>query len=213
MKITDIYENYRIMPNLQEHQLRVAGVAKLICDNFAQDLDTNSIITACLLHDMGNIIKASFDTFPQFLEPQGLAYWQQVKDDFIKKYGSDETQATYLIIDELDTQKNIRDLIHAFGFPNAEDRYRDTDYAKKICGFSDMLVAPTGVTTFEQRMADAKKRYVYDRQKWTEENFDRLKAFWEKVEQQIFEKCSIKPEDINNETVKPLIEKLKDFEI
>lgn len=213
MKITDIYENYRIMPNLQEHQLRVAGVAKMICDNFTQDLDTNSIITACLLHDMGNIIKASFDTFPQFLEPQGLAYWQQVKNDFISEYGNDETQATYKIIDELDTQKNIKDLVYAFGFSNAEDRYRDTDYAKKVCGFSDMLVAPTGVTTFGQRMADAKKRYVYDRQKWTEQDFERLKDFWEKVQQQIFEKCKIKSKDINDEAVKPLIDKLREFEI
>ena len=31
------------------------------------------------------------------------------------------------------------------------------------------------------------------------------------IEEQIFAKCKIKPENINDETVKPIIEKLKDF--
>ena len=37
-KILDIYDEYKIMPNLQEHMLRVAAVASLICDNFDEVL-------------------------------------------------------------------------------------------------------------------------------------------------------------------------------
>ena len=39
MKISEIYEKYKIMPNLQEHMLRVAGVASIICDNFSKKIE------------------------------------------------------------------------------------------------------------------------------------------------------------------------------
>ena len=45
------------MPNLAMHQLRVAGVAMQICESLDTNIDTNSVVKACLLHDMGNIIK------------------------------------------------------------------------------------------------------------------------------------------------------------
>ncbi len=62
-KISEIYEEYKIMPNLREHQLRVAAVAAQICDNFNKPLNKKEIITACLLHDMGNIIKFKLELF------------------------------------------------------------------------------------------------------------------------------------------------------
>ena len=55
-KISEIYAEYKIMPNLQMHMYRVAAVASLIYDNFNEPLNKEEIITACLLHDMGNII-------------------------------------------------------------------------------------------------------------------------------------------------------------
>src|SRR3989344_2472976 len=102
MKITEIYEKYKIPPNLQLHQLRVAGVASIICDNFDKPLDKGSIITTCLLHDMGNILKFNFDIFPEeFYGKQGRAYWEKVKQEFKEKYGEDEHKATHAIAEEL----------------------------------------------------------------------------------------------------------------
>ena len=82
------------MPNLQEHMLRVAAVASLVCDNFNEPLPKDDIITACLLHDMGNIIKSDLQYFPEFIKPEGLDYWQKVKDEYIEKYSRDEHKAT-----------------------------------------------------------------------------------------------------------------------
>jgi len=39
MKIQQIYDKYQIMPNLQEHMLRVAGVASIICDNYTKPVN------------------------------------------------------------------------------------------------------------------------------------------------------------------------------
>ena len=82
--IQQIYSDYKIMPNLQLHQLRVASVAKIIAENFKEKLDKESIVIACLFHDMGNIIKFNFSYFTEFLKPEGLEYWQAVKNEYIK---------------------------------------------------------------------------------------------------------------------------------
>ena len=68
MTILEIYEKYKIMPQLQEHQLRVASVAKTICDHLLVPVHTDHVVSVCLLHDMGNILKFDLQKFPQFGE-------------------------------------------------------------------------------------------------------------------------------------------------
>ena len=67
MNIFNIYAKYKIPPQLQTHQLRVAAVAKTICEHLWPKLsDMRTIISTCLVHDMGNIIKFDLDKFPKF---------------------------------------------------------------------------------------------------------------------------------------------------
>ncbi|USN54769.1 MAG: HD domain-containing protein [Candidatus Peribacteria bacterium] len=63
--IQDIYTQYQIPPSLQEHMLRVAAVAEQICLHSSQEIDHATIVTAALLHDMGNIIKFNLDKLPE----------------------------------------------------------------------------------------------------------------------------------------------------
>ncbi len=84
----EIYTAYEIMPSLQLHQLRVAAVAKLICQNFRQSVNERDVILACLFHDMGNTIKFEPKLMPSVYEPEGVEYWLQIKAEYIKKYES-----------------------------------------------------------------------------------------------------------------------------
>jgi 5'-deoxynucleotidase YfbR-like HD superfamily hydrolase len=86
------------MQNLQDHQLRVAAVASIICDSFDFLINKEKIIKVCLLHDMGNIIKFQLDYFPELNKPEGLEYWQNVQKEFIAKYGPNEHNATMKIM-------------------------------------------------------------------------------------------------------------------
>ncbi len=67
--VQQIYNDYNILPLLQLHQLRVAGVAKLITESITIPVDAQAVVLACLFHDMGNIIKADFTYFPEALQP------------------------------------------------------------------------------------------------------------------------------------------------
>ncbi len=218
MKISEIYEKYKIMPQLQEHMLRVAGVASIICDNFTKPLDKNSIISACLLHDMGNIIKFDLDwtqkIYPQSFDEKSIGFWKKVKDEFIERYGNHEHTATYKILDELGVSKKISSLVQAFGFSKAKLTYEDDIFENKIAAYSDHRTNPHGVVPIHERFLDLKIRYK-DKIKIGERyfEFEKLCSYWLKIEKQIFAHCKIKPEDITEEKVKPLISKSRNFNI
>lgn len=157
MIIADIYKKYSIMPNLALHQLRVAAVAKMIME--ALDMQQDSVISACLLHDMGNIIKFRLCDFPEFLQPEGLDYWEQVKISTIQKYGPDEHIATYTIAKEIGVSAETLACIEAVGFSNSIKNVK-ASLTHRICAYADLRVGPHGLLTLRQRLEDGLKRYA-----------------------------------------------------
>lgn len=213
--ILEIYKEYKLMPSLQDHMFRVAAVAYLICDNFNDPLQKEEIILTCLLHDMGNIIKSDLNYFPEFIKPEGLEYWQKIKDEYIEKYGKDEHQATLEIIRELNINNadRVAELVDAIDFKRIEENLESEDLSKKICQYADLRVDPHGVVSYEKRMEDGRKRYENRPGFGTLVKRDDLVACGKEIEKQIFFRCKIKPEDINNDTVEPIISELRNFVI
>jgi hypothetical protein len=212
-KITDIYEEYKIMPNLKMHQLRVAAVAKQICESLSLDIDKDVFIRVCLLHDMGNIIKSKLDYFPEFLQPEGIEYWQDIKDSFIEKYGSDEHEATIKIIKELGLEDRVVELAGENRFSYMCTHLKGEDFMQKLIHYADGRVGPHGILSFDERMQDAGKRYENHSLSIDKKEHDRLVDCGKDIEKQIFAHSKIKPEDITDESVAGIIEELKNFEI
>jgi HD superfamily phosphodiesterase len=212
--ITEIYEKYKIMSNLQLHQLRVAAVAKKISDNLVTQIDKAAVVEACLLHDMGNIIKFDLDYFPQFLEPEGLEYWQKVKNEFIDKYGKDEHEATLEIVRGIGASRQVLECIDSIGFNKIKNSYFDGSIEQKVCNYSDMRVGPDGVVTIYERLTDGKKRYEH-RKKYLVGGSVRKEILkeLEELEDQILSKPKIQPSDITDESIEPLIKQLRTYEI
>jgi len=210
--ISEIYSEYKIMPNLQEHMLRVTAVASMVCDNMDVSVKKEEIITACLLHDMGNIIKSKFEFMPEFFEPEGREYWEKVKKDFINKYTDDEEEANRKIARELGMSPRVIFLISQDSF-SLLCKHRDSDDIDvKIMHYADTRVAPYGIVSFDARLEEAKRRYKLAT-KAEEEEREKLAICGREMEKQIFSKCKIKPEDINDQSAAPIISKLRDFVI
>ena len=58
-----VLARFPLVRNLKEHFIRVAAVADIICENWTgPTLDRDTIVAACLLHDVGNIMKIDFDS-------------------------------------------------------------------------------------------------------------------------------------------------------
>lgn len=219
MTIQSIYSRYQIMPNLREHQLRVAGVAQIICNAMKPTVDTKEIVSACLLHDMGNIIKFNLELFPAFLEPEGLTYWKKVQNDYIRTYGNDEHHATISIAEEIldeqlqsQSEQSIKDrileLLHAIGFSNAKKNVETTNLGKKIAAYADMRVKPQGVTSMKDRLTDGRKRFSR-LQRYEKDIFEEMTEYLSKIESQIFAQSSIHSNIITEEGVQDIIPTLQ----
>jgi hypothetical protein len=211
MSISDIYKKYKIMPNLQMHMFRVAAVASLICDNFEGELNKKEIITGALLHDMGNILKFDLSKFPEFTKPEGQEYWESVKREHKNKYGENEHIATNKIVEEIKVSETVVEFINSISFLGAPKSAEENNFNHKIMEYADDRVSPGGVVGLDERLMDLRKRYAYKPGKT--EHRDAFEGAMHKIEKQIFAKCKIKPEDINDESVKNIIEELKNFEI
>ena len=202
------------MPNLRLHMYRVAGVASVICDNISENIDRESIIAACLLHDMGNIIKFKLDLFPTFLEHEGRDYWQTVQNEYFKKYGKDEHVATLDIAREIGVNHKVMHLLKNIGFTRAKENYESPDFDGKIAAYSDMRVEPHGVVSLEHRFRDGRKRTrIHKPNSHDESLFEEMSIYLRKIEKQIFEKTSIKADDIIDVKISDYVTKLADFEI
>lgn len=215
-KIVDIYKEYKITPSLGAHMFRVAAIATLICDNFDEPLPKEDIVTACLLHDMGNIIKFNMNILPEFFEPEGVEYWRKIQNEFVEKYGKNEHKATVEIVKELGVKDEIVKIIDGIDFLLFDKHQVGNDMSMKIAVYSDSRVDPHGVVSYEARMEEGKKRYQNHKSTFgavNETERQRLVECGRQMERQIFAKCRIKPEDINNETINPIISELKNFVI
>lgn len=214
MKIQAIYEKYRIMPSLQLHMLRVTAVAQLICNSIQKQVNQQDILSACLLHDMGNILKFNMELFPEFFEPEGKEYWEQVKNEYQNKYGNDEHLATLSIAEELGVSNRVIELIDAFQFSKAKENFESQDFDRMIAAYSDMRVEPKQVVSLEQRLADGKKRFQLNKRIPNDEYFFvEMTQYLEKIEEAIFNEIQITPNDITNEKVKIILPPLRNFEI
>lgn len=212
----EIYAAYKIMPNLQLHQLRVAAVGKYIAQKAPYELDENAITLAGLFHDMGNIIKSDFSVFPEFAQPEGPEYWEKVKAEFVQKYGQRTHRANVMIAQELKLPKRVIDIIDAVGFSNIKN-VSDADFwEEKIVEYSDCRVGPKGVLSLKDRHDEAHHRYMAhmpQNDKYSEEEYQHLIASAAAIETQIFALSSIAPADITDAAIAPIIEQLWDYQI
>lgn len=207
--IQEIYDEYNIMPTLREHMFRVAAVGEMILDSGDFNADRDQVMTALLLHDMANIIKFDLTVFPQFLEPQGLEYWQNVQDSMRDKYGSDEHAAHIAVAHEVGAGQEVADLVDAIGFHNLCINAESISWAQKICSYADLRVYPHGVVSLDQRLQDGRERYQVspDQERWD------LIDCAKQLEDQIFERCNITPEDITDAAIADYMVKYSEYRL
>jgi hypothetical protein len=214
-KITEIYQTYQNIPMLQLHQLRVAAVASIICDNQDQPVNKQTVVRALLVHDLANILKFDFSYNPILFEPEGVEHWKRVRDNIAKKYQTqDEHHATVAMAKELGMDDAVITCIEAISFDKAVENANGDNLEVKICSYSDMRVDPDGVVSLDKRLEEGNRRYRDRPDKWIEPGRKKeLEKSLHNIENQIFAHSKIEPSDITNDAVAPIIEQLRAYEI
>lgn len=212
-----VYRAFRVPPNLQLHLLRVAAVAAAICHNWkGPAIDTGSILAACLLHDIGNIVKADYDRFPDLFpeEMKNLGYWKAVQEEVRQKHGQDDLEATVAMAEAIGADRKIVDLIRAKQFVKNRDIAASQNWESKIAAYSDQRVGPHGVLPLEERFSEARRRYRgVQYASVNRPDYDVLTQSAYDIESQISGNCAIRLADISDESIEPMLAELRSIDL
>ncbi|MFA5135994.1 MAG: HD domain-containing protein [Patescibacteria group bacterium] len=160
MDVKEAYNKYLIPPNLQKHMLRVAALSQICVENCDYpNIDMQSITTACLFHDMANIIKFDFDKPSLFKdEEKNTEYWKSVQKKFIQTYGTHIHTATLKIGKELGLSRKTLTLITNLEWRNTDTLLKKNFIESLICIYCDMRIGPFGILPLSQRLANLQTR-------------------------------------------------------
>lgn len=211
MEIKDLYKKYHIMPQLETHMLRVAGVGKIVAESWRRACNTKLVTDLCLVHDMGNIVKFNLQDGVdrlKFGEIENLPYWQKIQQTYWDKYGHDAHDATIGILKEAGLPQFESYINEEESLYFAEARGDKLALARTesiILMYSDCRVTPGGVVSYRERVDDLKERYGAISDTW----YDWTYWFEEWMQQQV----NIDLQSITDSTVEPLFDELLTYAI
>ncbi len=215
MNIQDIYNRYNIPLNLQEHMIRVAAVGAILIDHWRDknEVDRDIVITALLLHDMGNIIKFNLDNSP-FLKQEKIPFYKKIQDEYIKKYGPDEHKATEAIVKEIEVSDTVFKILEKRSKSSTHDALLSDNWNMKIRGYADLRIGPWGVLSLSKRFEDVLRRYAGTKHALADKKEVEERYQWAKeLEKQIQDKVTINLQKISDESIKPFLHTLSQYEI
>lgn len=210
MHIKQIYKKYHVMPQLVTHQLRVAGVGKIIAENWKDKCDVIFTTELCLLHDMGNIVKFDLTTRDaKFGKIENIEYWRKIQQQYWDQFGKDAHDATIGILRETNLGNFVAYITEEekLYFAEArEDILNKANIASVILMYADCRVTPAGVVSYRERIDDLKARYGgVGTPAWYKWTFG--------FEEWMQSKVTIDLNGITEQSVKPLFDELLTYEI
>lgn len=163
---------------------------------------------------MANMVKFDLQNIPPWLtklyEGIDLGELEMTKKSFIAKYWPEEHAANMAIAKEIWAPETVREKIWKISFTRLMNEYQQYSLSDSIAKYCDLRVWPYGIVSTDGRLEEAAKRH--NNVDW-ENELETSKEFLQKVEQDIFKFCTIKVEYISDETVSPLIETLRKYDI
>ncbi len=213
MLVRDIYEKYEVPPWLQLHQVRVAAVGKMVAKACTRPVDAALVVSTCLLHDIGAIVKFDFNEsfLADLVNPNDQKHWESVQVRIREQYGATEHAATEAILSELGAERE-RDVFRGTGLTRLSDIIQRGSEELRIVQYADTRVGPRGIMSIAARMDDAGVRYAGKGHEWFE-RIDQYRAQSLELESVVLKNTGFEPEAITDAAIEPLIQQLWDYEI
>jgi hypothetical protein len=205
--IYSIYDKYAIPTNVRRHMFSVAGVAKQICENSKEKIDSNDLIAACLIHDLGNIVKMNFVNKEKIKlldeeDIKNLDYLKVKQEEFWKKYGKNDNIANQLIVKELGVNDKIIFMFEHKSIEEKTSEFWEKNFPLVIFAYADWRVAPKGVVSLKERTDEYTDRNEFHKDEKKMQQTKKFEEISKIIESKLFKKLKIKPEDINQESIK-----------
>ncbi|MBP6880983.1 hypothetical protein KBC31_05135 [Candidatus Saccharibacteria bacterium] len=214
MTINDVYKQFDTPRNLQRHMLDVAGIVCLIKRYWKRgEVNWPDVTAAALLHDLGNIVKFDLNAYPQLLgdEQPRIEYWRTIQHKTIQKYGTDDHEATDVMLQELALSNRIRQIISSKSFGNSVNLFASHDIESQLLLYCDLRVLPSGVGSLDECLKDIKARLP----KYSERpDFNEMVDACYAIEKNINKSVSIDiQDDVDGQTVAACAVDLRYYEL
>ncbi len=208
MKTLQIYEKYMVPVNLQKHMLKVAALAKIITDSWLdKNLDKNSIVDACIFHDIAKPMTFDLKKQVQFgMSQEDIKKLKNLQERLKNNYGDNEHQATVKICEEIGLSKNAIRFVNNLEWSYIPKLIKENEIESFIPIYCDMRISPKGILSLKERLIELKKRTS---KKDYEENLEN----GIKLENILKENTSIDPNSITNSQIDSLLDTLVNKEI
>lgn len=133
-----------------------------------------------------------------------LDYYKEAQKEMRKKYKTtDDHKVTILILREMGVDQHILHIVTNF---DALDLAKaSSEMEAKICDYGDSRVGPQGILPLQVRFEDLISRRAKDSEavkKWRS-----IEDACLKIEKEIISHTALKPEYINEDTIKPYLER------
>lgn len=198
MTIKETYRKYLIPGNLQQHMLSVAEVVLFIKLHWkGPEVNWDNVVTAALLHDLGNIVRFDFEKHPEFLgeDINRIPELKKLQQRIIARYGNDDHLATQKMLTNIEVGADIMRIILNKSFGNSILIAEETDWCTKILHYADMRVTPSGIGSLEKRLQDIRARVG----KYSDRpDFEQLTQACRSIEKQIQDNITINVRAISN---------------
>lgn len=162
MTVSQIYQKYMTPKNLQEHMLRVTALAKIITDNWTgEDIDSMSVIKACLMHDIAKPV--GFNTSPENQKKYNMSDTDIQNQEKLKKYikdnfGEDEHKAATEMCKTMNLGEGSVSVVDKMEWSYLPGLMKENDLNTIIAVYCDMRIGPNGILSLQERFDNLKAR-------------------------------------------------------
>lgn len=113
-----------------------------------------------LVHDLGNLVRFDLEKHSELLEEEqpNIEYWKLKKEEMKSKYGSDDHEATFKMLMEIDISDKAIEAIGSKSFVNVGTIKDSTSWPLKLLFYSDLRTMPFGIGSLKERNEELQAR-------------------------------------------------------
>ena len=199
---------YRVPLHIRKHMQKVAAVALYLGQRIQQaghQVDLIAVRQGALLHDVLKICDfktLDIENFEQNVTAEDIQFWTALMKS-CNHIGHEE--AAYNMLKEAGEEK-IATIVRKHRFAGLiEPENKPKTWEEKLVYYADKRVRHDQIVSLAERLEDGRERYFPDGK--LPPNHELVEKAIFKLEKEICTVAGIKPQQINEETVEPFLEK------
>jgi hypothetical protein len=160
IRASEVYGEYMVPPNLQEHMLKVAAFAQVIKENWSgPEVDLDSVIQAGKFHDIAKPMTFNLTKQAKFgLSQQEITNLGKLQNRLKLKYGENEHDATVQICRDIGLNSKTVGLVDNLEWSYIPRLLEESDIEALVLIYCDMRIGPEGVLSIKDRHEDLQNR-------------------------------------------------------